>query len=82
VDRDAAQPSGEVIEDRLEHFFATTHERGQIHDAEIAIRARRPHPRRQGCLPARQTGAYDPYGLTVPDQQPVYLAGSLCGAGL
>jgi len=27
------------IEDRLEHFFATTHERGQIHDAEIAIAA-------------------------------------------
>ena len=25
------------IEDRLEHFFATTHERGQIHDAEIAL---------------------------------------------
>ncbi|MBV8923284.1 xanthine dehydrogenase family protein molybdopterin-binding subunit, partial [Bradyrhizobium sp.] len=25
------------IEDRFEHFFATTHERGQIHDAEIAL---------------------------------------------
>ena len=25
------------IEDRFEHFVATTHERGQIHDAEIAI---------------------------------------------
>ena len=25
------------IEDRLEHFFATTHERGQTHDAEIAL---------------------------------------------
>ena len=25
------------IEDRLEHFFATTHERGQIHDAEMAL---------------------------------------------
>ena len=25
------------IEDRLEHFFATTHERGQIHDAEMAV---------------------------------------------
>jgi len=27
------------IEDRLEHFFATTHERGQTHDAEIALPA-------------------------------------------
>ena len=34
------------IEDRREHFFATTQERGQIHDAEIALDARRPHPRR------------------------------------
>jgi hypothetical protein len=25
------------IEDRREHFFATTHERGQIHDAEMAL---------------------------------------------
>ena len=25
------------IEDRFEHFVATTHERGQIHDAEIAL---------------------------------------------
>ena len=25
------------IEDRRENFFATTHERGQIHDAEIAL---------------------------------------------
>jgi carbon-monoxide dehydrogenase large subunit len=53
------------IEDRLEHFVATTHERGQIHDAEIAI-----------CRDGRilgvkdvflhDTGAYNPYGLTVP----------------
>ena len=41
------------IEDRLEHFFATTHERGQIHDAEMALDGRRPHPRRQGRVPAR-----------------------------
>ena len=27
------------IEDRLEHFFATTQERGQTHDAEIALTA-------------------------------------------
>ncbi|SIO53769.1 carbon-monoxide dehydrogenase, large subunit [Bradyrhizobium erythrophlei] len=53
------------IEDRLEHFFATTHERGQIHDAEIAVA-------RDGRILGikdvflHDTGAYDPYGLTVP----------------
>ncbi|WP_454625542.1 molybdopterin cofactor-binding domain-containing protein [Bradyrhizobium cenepequi] len=53
------------IEDRLEHFFATTHERGQIHDAEIAV------ARDGRILGVRDVflhdgGAYDPYGLTVP----------------
>jgi carbon-monoxide dehydrogenase large subunit len=53
------------IEDRFEHFFATTHERGQIHDAEIAL----DHEGR--ILGVRDvflhdTGAYNPYGLTVP----------------
>ena len=53
------------IEDRFEHFFATTHERGQIHDAEIAVD-------RQGRILGvkdvflHDTGAYNPYGLTVP----------------
>jgi carbon-monoxide dehydrogenase large subunit len=53
------------IEDRLEHFFATTQERGQIHDAEIALA-------RDGRILGikdvflHDTGAYDPYGLTVP----------------
>jgi CO/xanthine dehydrogenase Mo-binding subunit len=53
------------IEDRLEHFFATTHERGQIHDAEIALT-------RDGRVLGikdvflHDTGAYNPYGLTVP----------------
>lgn len=53
------------IEDRLEHFFATTHERGQIHDAEIALT-------RDGRILGvkdvflHDAGAYDPYGLTVP----------------
>jgi carbon-monoxide dehydrogenase large subunit len=53
------------IEDRLEHFFATTHERGQIHDAEIALG-------RDGRILGikdvflHDTGAYNPYGLTVP----------------
>ncbi len=53
------------IEDRAEHFFATTHERGQMHDAEIALD-------RDGRILGvkdvflHDTGAYDPYGLTVP----------------
>ena len=53
------------IEDRLEHFFATTHERSQIHDAEIALSS-------EGKIIGvkdvflHDTGAYDPYGLTVP----------------
>ncbi|MFQ5751023.1 MAG: aerobic carbon-monoxide dehydrogenase large subunit [bacterium] len=53
------------IEDRQENFFATTHERGQIHDAELAI------TRDGQILGVRDvflhdTGAYAPYGLTVP----------------
>ncbi len=53
------------IEDRAENFVATTHERGQIHDAEIAFD-------RDGRILGVQdvflhdTGAYAPYGLTVP----------------
>jgi len=52
-------------EDRQENFFATTQERGQIHDAEIAV------DRNGKVLGVRDvflhdTGAYDPYGLTVP----------------
>jgi carbon-monoxide dehydrogenase large subunit len=53
------------IEDRLEHFFATTHERGQIHDAEIALDG---EGRILGIKDVflHDTGAYNPYGLTVP----------------
>ncbi len=53
------------IEDRLEHFFATTQERGQTHDAEMALS-------RDGKILGikdtflHDTGAYNPYGLTVP----------------
>ena len=53
------------IEDRAENFLATTHERSQIHDAEIALT-------RDGLILGvhdeflHDTGAYDPYGLTVP----------------
>jgi carbon-monoxide dehydrogenase large subunit len=53
------------IEDRWENFVATTQERGQIHDAEIAL------TRDGRILGVRDVflhdaGAYDPYGLTVP----------------
>jgi len=41
------------IEDRLEHFVATTHERGQIHDAEIALTNDGRILGVTGCLPAR-----------------------------
>jgi len=53
------------IEDRAEHFVATTHERGQLHDAEIAVAA---DGRILGVKDVflHDTGAYDPYGLTVP----------------
>ncbi|MEM8996321.1 MAG: xanthine dehydrogenase family protein molybdopterin-binding subunit [Acidobacteriota bacterium] len=53
------------IEDRQENFVATTHERGQIHDAEIAVDE-------QGLILGvkdsfiHDAGAYNPYGLTVP----------------
>jgi aerobic carbon-monoxide dehydrogenase large subunit len=53
------------IEDRAENFVATTHERGQIHDAEIALtQDGRILGVRDRFL--HDTGAYDPYGLTVP----------------
>ena len=53
------------IEDRQENFYATTQERGQIHDAELAV------AKDGRVLGVRDTflhdsGAYDPYGLTVP----------------
>lgn len=53
------------IEDRAENFVATTHERSQIHDAEIALT-------NEGIILGvhdvflHDGGAYDPYGLTVP----------------
>ncbi|HEX2164496.1 MAG TPA: xanthine dehydrogenase family protein molybdopterin-binding subunit [Thermoanaerobaculia bacterium] len=53
------------IEDRSENFYATTQERLQIHDAEIALDA---DGRILGVADRflHDTGAYDPYGLTVP----------------
>jgi carbon-monoxide dehydrogenase large subunit len=52
-------------EDRQENFYATTQERGQVHEAEIAV------TRDGRVLGIRDrflfdTGAYDPYGLTIP----------------
>ena len=53
------------IEDRRENFYATTQEREQIHEAEMALT-------RDGRILGvsdiflHDTGAYDPYGLTIP----------------
>ncbi len=53
------------IEDRSENFLATCHERGQIHDAEMALT-------NDGIILGMHSvflhdnGAYDPYGLTCP----------------
>ena len=53
------------IEDRRENFFATTQERSQLHEAEIALS-------RDGRVLGvkdvflHDAGAYAPYGLTVP----------------
>lgn len=53
------------IEDRAENFVATTHERNQIHDAEIALTK---DGRILGVHDVflHDAGAYAPYGLTVP----------------
>jgi carbon-monoxide dehydrogenase large subunit len=53
------------IEDRSENFVATTQERSQVHHAEIALSE-------DGTILGvhdiflHDSGAYDPYGLTVP----------------
>lgn len=53
------------IEDRQENFFATTQERGQVHEAELALtKAGRILGLKHFFL--YDTGAYDPYGLTIP----------------
>jgi carbon-monoxide dehydrogenase large subunit len=51
--------------DRRENFYATSQERGQVHEAEMAL------TRDGRILGVRDhflfdTGAYDPYGLTIP----------------
>ncbi len=53
------------IEDRREHFLATTQEREQVHEVEVAVR-------RDGTLLGlkdtllHDAGAYTPYGIQVP----------------
>jgi len=53
------------IEDRHENFYATTQERRQVHEVEIAVN-------RDGRILGlshdflHDSGAYDPYGLTIP----------------
>jgi aerobic carbon-monoxide dehydrogenase large subunit len=52
-------------EDRQENFYATTQERGQVHESEMAL------TKDGRILGVRDhfladTGAYDPYGLTIP----------------
>ncbi len=53
------------IEDRHENFFSTTQERGQVHEAEIALTK---DGRVLGVKDVflHDAGAYAPYGLTVP----------------
>ncbi len=53
------------IEDRRENFLATTQERGQVHDVEIALSK---DGRILGLKDVfiHDTGAYNPYGMTVP----------------
>ena len=52
-------------EDRQENFYATTQERGQVHEAEMALTS---DGRILGVRDTFlfDTGAYDPYGLTIP----------------
>ncbi len=53
------------IEDRRENFYATTQERGQVHEVELALTSDgRILGLRDDFL--HDTGAYDPYGLTIP----------------
>ncbi|MEI2745707.1 MAG: fasciclin domain-containing protein [Ottowia sp.] len=57
-----------------ENFFATTQERGQVHEAEIALTA---DGKVLGIHDVflHDAGAYAPYGLTVAAQQPMHAAG-------
>jgi carbon-monoxide dehydrogenase large subunit len=62
------------IEDRSENFVATTQERGQVHESEIALSA---DGRILGVRDEflHDAGAYVPYGLTVPINTQCHLLG-------
>jgi carbon-monoxide dehydrogenase large subunit len=62
------------IEDRRENFYATTSEREQVHEVEIAL------TKRGKILGLKDdflhdTGAFDPYGLTIPLNTQCHLMG-------
>ena len=63
------------IEDRRENFLATTSERDQVHYAEIAFDK---DGRILGVKDVfyHNTGAYDPYGMTVPLNTQTHTLGS------
>lgn len=62
------------IEDRRENFYATTSEREQVHEVEIALT-------KDGHILGlkddflHDTGAFDPYGLTLPLNTQCHLMG-------
>ncbi|MDI6769609.1 MAG: xanthine dehydrogenase family protein molybdopterin-binding subunit [Anaerolineales bacterium] len=62
------------IEDRRENFYATTQERGQNHDVELAL-SRDGHILGLKDVFLHDTGAYDPYGLTIPLNTQCHLMG-------
>jgi carbon-monoxide dehydrogenase large subunit len=62
------------IEDRRENFYATTSERQQVHDVEIALtKDGRILGLKDDFL--HDTGAFDPYGLTLPLNTQCHLMG-------
>jgi aerobic carbon-monoxide dehydrogenase large subunit len=63
------------IEDRLENYSATVHERSQVHEAEIALDE---DGRILGVkdIFIHDSGAYDNYGLTVPINSQCTLLGT------
>ena len=62
------------IEDRRENFYATTQERGQTHDVELALSSDG-HILGLKDVFLHDTGAYDPYGLTIPLNTQCHLMG-------
>jgi carbon-monoxide dehydrogenase large subunit len=62
------------IEDRRENFYATTSERQQLHDVEMAFtKDGRILGMKDDFL--HDTGAFDPYGLTIPLNTQSHLMG-------